>query len=57
VGVRLSVPLLRHFFYLRLHDPAQRSGCVSFTAVHKSNVLMRAGKKVENFRRRWVFIL
>jgi hypothetical protein len=56
VGVMPSVALLRHFFYLRMHDPTQRSGCVSFAAAHSGNALMRAGKKVENFWRKWVFM-
>lgn len=55
VGVRPFVPLLRHFFSLRLQDPTQRSGCVSFVAVHKSNVFMRDGK-VGSFRRPGVFM-
>ena len=54
--MRPSAPILRHFFYLRLHDPTQRSGCVSFIVVRKNNVLMSAGNKVESFRRRWVFM-
>ena len=56
VGVRPSMPLLRHFFSLRMHDPTQRSGCVSFVLVHKNNMLMRDGKKVENFRHHWVLM-
>ena len=56
VGMRPSVALLHHFFYLRMHDATQRSGCVSFAAVHKGNILMRVRKKQENFQRRWVFM-
>ena len=33
VGIHPSVALLRHFFSLRLSDPTQCSGCVSFLAV------------------------
>ena len=39
-----------------LHYPAQCYGCVSFAAIHKSNMLMRAGKKVEGFRHCWIFM-
>ena len=33
VGIPPSIALLRHFFSLRLTDPSQCSGCVSFQAV------------------------
>ncbi|KAE8767188.1 hypothetical protein D1007_61493 [Hordeum vulgare] len=56
VGVQPSVALFRHFFSLRIHDGAQRSACVSFVAVQSDNVLLEAGKNVENFRHRWVFM-
>ena len=50
VGVRPSVVLLRHFFSLRTHCSNQRSGCVSFTPLHDNNALMKARKKVDDFR-------
>lgn len=56
VGVKLSVALFHHFFSLRMHDPNHCSGCVSFSVVHSGNTLMRSGKKVENHRRKWVFM-
>ena len=56
VGVRPSVALFRHFFSLRLHDGAQWSACVSFVAAQSGNMLLKAGKKVENFRHRWVLM-
>ncbi|KAE8809329.1 hypothetical protein D1007_14127 [Hordeum vulgare] len=56
VGVQPSVALLRHFFSLRLHDGAHLSAYVSFVAAQRSNMLMKARKKVENFRHRWVLI-
>lgn len=56
VGVQPSVALLRHFFSLRLHDGAHLSACVSFVAAQSGNVLLKAGKKVENFRHRWVLM-
>ncbi|KAE8783877.1 hypothetical protein D1007_42628 [Hordeum vulgare] len=54
VGVRPSVTLFRHFFSLRLHDGAHLSACVSFIVAQGGNLLLKAGKKVEKFRHRWV---
>ena len=56
MGVKPSIALLRHFFYLRIHDQAHRSRCVSFIAVHSGNTLMRVRKKVEDFRRKWIYM-
>ncbi|KAI4994433.1 hypothetical protein ZWY2020_034074 [Hordeum vulgare] len=56
VGVQPSVALFRHFFSLRLHDDAHFSACVSFVAAQSGNVLLKAGKKVENFRQRWILM-
>ena len=36
IGIPPSIALLRHFFSLRLSDPTQCSGCVSFFAVPKT---------------------
>ncbi|KAE8814013.1 hypothetical protein D1007_08651 [Hordeum vulgare] len=56
VGVQPSVALLRHFFSLRLQDGAHLSACISFVADQRGNVLLKAGKKVENFRHCWVLV-
>ncbi|KAE8792796.1 hypothetical protein D1007_32666 [Hordeum vulgare] len=50
VGMQTSFALLRHFFSLRLHGGAHLSACISFMVVERSSVLLKAGKKVENFR-------
>ncbi|KAE8788738.1 retrotransposon unclassified [Hordeum vulgare] len=50
VGLRPSVALFCHFFSLRLHDGARLWACVSFIAAQSGNLLLKAGKKVENFR-------
>ena len=55
VGVAPSVALLCHFFYLRMGS-TQCSGCVYFVASHGSNAISRAGKKVEDFRHKWIFM-
>ncbi|KAE8810166.1 hypothetical protein D1007_13234 [Hordeum vulgare] len=55
-GVRPSVALFRHFFSLRLHDGAHLSAGVSFVAAQSGNLLLKAGKKVENFKHRWVLM-
>ena len=39
-----------------MHDPNQCSSYVSFTVVHSGNMLMRAGKNMENLRQKWVFM-
>ncbi|KAE8797273.1 hypothetical protein D1007_27518 [Hordeum vulgare] len=56
VCVRPSVALFRHFISLHLHDGAHLSACVSFVAAHGGNLLVKAGKKMENFRHRWVLM-
>ena len=56
VGVTPSIVLLRHFFSLWIHDSTQHSGCISFVTPHDGNVLMRDGKKVEDFRRKWIYM-
>ncbi|KAI5006806.1 hypothetical protein ZWY2020_034049 [Hordeum vulgare] len=54
VGVQPSVALLHYFSSLRLHDNAHLSACVSFVAAQRGNVLLKAGKTVQNFRHCWV---
>ncbi|KAE8796000.1 hypothetical protein D1007_29037 [Hordeum vulgare] len=54
VRVHPSVALIRHFFSLRLYDDSRLSVCVSFMVAQSGNFLMKAGKKVENFKHRWV---
>ncbi|KAE8812374.1 hypothetical protein D1007_10739 [Hordeum vulgare] len=49
VGVRPSLALFRHFFSMCLHDDAHLSACVSFIAAQSGNLLLKVGKKVENF--------
>ncbi|KAE8774839.1 hypothetical protein D1007_52743 [Hordeum vulgare] len=56
VGVQPLVTLLRHFFSLRLNEGAHLSACASFVAAQSNNVLLKAGKKLENFRHRWVLM-
>ncbi|KAE8766884.1 hypothetical protein D1007_61825 [Hordeum vulgare] len=56
VGVRPSVALFRHFFKLRLNDGDHLSACISFIAAQSSNLLLKAGKMVENFMHRWVLM-
>ncbi|KAE8782746.1 hypothetical protein D1007_43842 [Hordeum vulgare] len=56
VGVRLSKALFRHFFSLRLHDDAHLSARVSFVAAQGDNSFLKAGKKGENIRHRWVLM-
>ena len=47
--------LFRHFFYLRVNG-SQCSGCASFIAANGRNAIWRAGKKVEDFRNKWIFM-
>ncbi|KAE8810729.1 hypothetical protein D1007_12531 [Hordeum vulgare] len=56
VGVQPCVALLRHFFSLCLHDDAHLSACASFVAAQCGNLLLKAGKKAENFRQCWVLM-
>ncbi|KAE8774208.1 hypothetical protein D1007_53487 [Hordeum vulgare] len=41
---------------LCLHDGAHLSACISFVAAQSVNLLLKAEKKVENFRHRWVLM-
>ncbi|KAE8804304.1 hypothetical protein D1007_19718 [Hordeum vulgare] len=56
VGVQTSVALFRHFFILRLHAYAHLSACVSFVVAQSDNMLLKARKKVQNFRHHWVLM-
>ncbi|KAE8784112.1 hypothetical protein D1007_42326 [Hordeum vulgare] len=56
VGVRPSVALFHHFFSSRVHDDAHLSACISFIVAQGDNLLLKAGKKVENFRHHWVLM-
>ncbi|KAE8766658.1 hypothetical protein D1007_62085 [Hordeum vulgare] len=56
VGLQPLVALLRHFFSMRLHDDAHLSACISFVAAQSGNMLLKARKKVENFRHRWILM-
>ncbi|KAE8780979.1 hypothetical protein D1007_45830 [Hordeum vulgare] len=54
VGVRPSGALFRHFFCPRMHEGAHLSACVSFIVAQNGKLLLKAGKKLENFKHRWV---
>ncbi|KAE8794598.1 hypothetical protein D1007_30637 [Hordeum vulgare] len=41
---------------MRLHDGAHSTACVSFVVAQSGNLLLKARKKVENFRQRWVLM-
>ncbi|KAI5012382.1 hypothetical protein ZWY2020_024516 [Hordeum vulgare] len=56
VGVRPSVALFFHFFSMRLHDGTHLFACISFMAAQSGNLLLKASKKVENFRQHWVLM-
>ncbi|KAE8819707.1 hypothetical protein D1007_02367 [Hordeum vulgare] len=56
IGVRPSVSLFHHFLSLRLHGGAHLSACISFVAAQSSSLLLKAGKKVENFTHHWVLM-
>ncbi|KAE8820027.1 hypothetical protein D1007_01994 [Hordeum vulgare] len=56
ISVRPSVALFCHFLSVCLHDGAHLSACVSFVVAQGGNLLVKAGKKVENFRHRWVLM-
>jgi hypothetical protein len=55
VGVMPSVALFRHFFCVR-GGADHCSGSINFIAADAGNVLSKDKKKVEKFRRRWVFV-
>ncbi|KAE8807958.1 hypothetical protein D1007_15638 [Hordeum vulgare] len=59
LGVPPSVALFRHFLALRMTEPDQRSGCVSFEAVDTMEgecINMRIHQIFEGFRRQWVHV-
>ncbi|KAE8803586.1 hypothetical protein D1007_20537 [Hordeum vulgare] len=56
IGVRTSMALFGYFFSPRLQNGAHLSAGVSFVAAESGNLLLKAGKKVENFRHRWVLM-
>ena len=59
VGIPPSVALLRHFFSLRLSDPTQCSGCVSFLTAPEtaaSGIDFSLPPPVTGFRERWLYV-
>ena len=59
IGIPPSVALLRHFFSLRLSDPTQCSGCVSFLAVPEtaaSGIDFGLPPFEAKFRERWLYV-
>ena len=59
VGIPPSVALLRHFFSLRLSDPTQCSGCVSFLAAPEtaaSGIDFSLPPPVTGFREWWLYV-
>ena len=59
VGILPSVALLRHFFALRLVDPTQCSGCVSFIAAPESvasGIDFGLPPPAPGFRERWLYV-
>ena len=59
IGIPPSVALLRHFFSLRLSDPTQCSGCVSFFAVPEtaaSGIDFSLPSPEARFRERWLYV-
>ena len=59
VGIPPSVALLRHFFSLRLSDPTQCSGCVSFLAAPEttaSGIDFSLPLPATGFRERWLYV-
>src|SRR5664279_3687665 len=59
LGVPPSVALFRCFYSLRITAGEQRSGCVSFRfceAMASEIIPMEVMKKVEDFRKRWVYM-
>ena len=58
MGIPPSVALLRHFFSLRLVDPTQCSGCVSFIATPETSALgidFSLPPSAPGFRERWLY--
>ena len=59
VGIDPSVTLLCHFFSLRLTDPLQCLGCVSFQAVAEtaaSGIDFGLPPSMSGFRERWLYV-
>ena len=59
MGITPSVALLRHFFSLRLADPAQCSACVSFIAASEtaaSGIDFELPSPSPGFRERWLYV-
>ena len=59
MGILPSVALLRHFFSLRLVDPTQCSGCVSFVAAPETATLgidFSLPPPAPGFRERWLYV-
>ena len=59
LGIPPSVALLRHFFSLRLVDPTQCSGCVSFIAAPEtaaSGIDFSLPPSAPGFRERWLYV-
>ena len=59
IGIPPFVALLRHFFSLRLSDPTQCSGCVSFFAVPEtaaSGIDFGLPPSQARFRERWLYV-
>ena len=55
MGVMSSVALLCYFFYLLVKE-GPCSGCAKFVAANRSNAISRPGKKVEDFRNKWLLM-
>ena len=58
-GIAPSIALLRHLFSLRLTDPLQCSGCVSFQAVPEtaaSGIDFGLPPSMSGFRERWLYV-
>jgi hypothetical protein len=59
LGMEPSVVLFRHFYSLRITAGEQCSRCVSFCAADGAAfpfILMAWSKKVEDFRKHWVYM-
>ena len=59
MGILPSVALLRHFFSLRLVNPTQCSGCVSFIAAPEtaaSGIDFSLPPPAPGFRERWLYV-
>ena len=59
MGILLSVALLHNFFSLRLVDPTQCSGCVSFIAAPEtvaSGIDFSLPPPATGFQERWLYV-